>query len=77
MTTAKKTTTTKAKAAPKKITKPKVSNKGKIFLAWKKGETDSSKLFKLVNEEVKQKTIVAWARSWKNNKCLPAIAKQK
>jgi len=54
------------------------SNKAQVFLLWNhgKGETDSGKLHKKIKGAVKVNTIKGWLNQWKNNKNLPAIAKQ-
>jgi hypothetical protein len=54
---------------------PSKSNKGMIYLAWKKGKTNAEKLHALVEERVQLSTIKLWMKKWEKGKGLPAVAK--
>jgi len=52
------------------------SNKGKVYVAWHKGEKDTSNLLKLTDGGVQEKTIKLWLNSWTKGNNLPACAKK-
>jgi hypothetical protein len=57
---------------------PSKSNKGIVYIAWKKDQTLTAKqLHKTCNEGVQVTTITSWLAQWKNGNNLPAIAKSK
>jgi len=62
------------KKAPAKKVSGEPSNKAQVYLAWKKGEKDSDKLYTLIDGRVKQATVKSWMKQWEKGNNLPAIA---
>jgi len=64
------------KKEKKNATDHSKSNKGQVYIAWKNGENDFEKLSEKIDGAIKLSTIKGWCNAWKNEKNLPAIAKQ-